>query len=453
MFIEAVFSNIADRIIDEIETAEQSVYIAVAWFTNKLIFEKLLVKAKNGCKIYIIISNDKINENSSLDFRLLEQLNGKVFKIGNGDTNLMHNKFCVIDHSTVITGSYNWSYKAESNHENIVVNSNNTALAEQFIKEFNSIVEKQFPNQTNEDFDFPLDKIIKRLEVLKNLIILEDIDDLELITKKLFVYKFNEDINSIISFIQRREYGKAITTIQLFISNYQQLSIWNDPEVAGIKLEIKILESQINAFDNEKIELEKVLSDFQHRHTLELGNLILEILKLRKIKFKNQPREQETEEDFNNYQEQFEIEKQKIQFELTDEEKLDLKKKFRKATTFCHPDKVNDEQKEEAERIFINLKKAYDEHDIDKVNQILKDLESGKLFQSNADTISEKDKLKIILENLKANLNRIEKEIFELKNNETFEIINNIKDWDNYFAETKEQLKDELNDLTLEIQL
>jgi len=453
MYIEAIFSNIADRIIDEIETAEQSVYIAVAWFTNKLIFEKLLVKAKNGCKIYIIISNDKINENSSLDFRLLEQLNGKVFKIGNGDTNLMHNKFCVIDHSTVITGSYNWSYKAESNHENIVVNSNNTALAEQFIKEFNSIVEKQFPNQTNEDFDFPLDKIIKRLEVLKNLIILEDIDDLELITKKLFVYKFNEDINSIISFIQRREYGKAITTIQLFISNYQQLSIWNDPEVAGIKLEIKILESQINAFDNEKIELEKVLSDFQHRHTLELGNLILEILKLRKIKFKNQPREQETEEDFNNYQEQFEIEKQKIQFELTDEEKLDLKKKFRKATTFCHPDKVNDEQKEEAERIFINLKKAYDEHDIDKVNQILKDLESGKLFQSNADTISEKDKLKIILENLKANLNRIEKEIFELKNNETFEIINNIKDWDNYFAETKEQLKDELNDLTLEIQL
>ncbi|HAT77354.1 MAG TPA: molecular chaperone DnaJ, partial [Flavobacterium sp.] len=68
-------------------------------------------------------------------------------------------------------------------------------------------------------------------------------------------------------------------------------------------MEIKILESQINAFDNEKTELEKVLSDFQHRHTLELGEIILEILKLRKIKFKNQHREKESEEDFNNYQE------------------------------------------------------------------------------------------------------------------------------------------------------
>lgn len=57
-------------------------------------------------------------------------------------------------------------------------------------------------------------------------------------------------------------------------------------EIAGIKLEIKILESQINAFDNEKIELEKVISDFQHRHTIELGEVILEVLRLRKIKYK-----------------------------------------------------------------------------------------------------------------------------------------------------------------------
>ena len=82
----------------------------------------------------------------------------------------------------------------------------------------------------------------------------------------------------------------------------------------------------------------------------------------------------------------------------------------------------------------------------------MKDLESGKLFQSNADTISEKEKLKTILEQLKANLKRIEKEIIELKNNETFEVINNITNWDNYFTTTKEQLKEELNDLTLEIQ-
>ena len=35
------------------------------------------------------------------------------------------------------------------------------------------------------------------------------------------------------------------------------------------------------------IELEKLLTDFQHRHSIELGDIILEILKLRKLKFKN----------------------------------------------------------------------------------------------------------------------------------------------------------------------
>ena len=50
------------------------------------------------------------------------------------------------------------------------------------------------------------------------------------------------------------------------------------------------------------------------------------------------------------------------------------------------------------------------------------------------------------------NMPDIEKEIIELKNNETFEVINSITNWDNYFTATKEQLKEELNNLTLEIQ-
>jgi phosphatidylserine/phosphatidylglycerophosphate/cardiolipin synthase-like enzyme len=33
----------------------------------------------------------------------------------------MHNKFCVIDYETVITGSYNWTRQAAINEENIVV--------------------------------------------------------------------------------------------------------------------------------------------------------------------------------------------------------------------------------------------------------------------------------------------------------------------------------------------
>ena len=450
MQTEAIFENIAERIITEIQKANNSIYIAVAWFTNKSIFEQLIKKAKNGCQIQIIISNDLINENSSIDFNKLEKHNGKVYKIGNGDTELMHNKFCIIDFNTVITGSYNWSYKAENNFENIVINSNDTSLAEQFVTEFNQIKKKYYPNETIQN-EFPIEIIIKRLEIIKNFILLEDIDDISIAVEKLKIYQFNEDVKTIISSISNKEFAKAITTIQEFINSYQQITIWNDPEIAGIKLEIKILESQINAFDNEKIELEKVISDFQHRHTIELGEVILEVLRLRKIKYKNHKKEAEAEEDFNNYSKQYETEKDKKQFELDEEEKLELKKKFRKATTMCHPDKVSEEQKAEAEEIFIELKKAYDEHDLEKVNQLLHDLENGKKFVSQADSISEKEKLKITLEKLKQKLKGIENEIISLKETEIFTTINNITNWDNYFTETKTQLEEELQNLKVEL--
>lgn len=453
MQTEAIFENIASRIQDEINKAQKSIYIAVAWFTNKKIFEKLMVKAREGCSIHIIISNDEINNNSSINFEHLNKYNGKVYKIGNGENELMHNKFCVIDYNTIITGSYNWSYKAENNFENIVINYNDTSLAEQFVKEFIHIKNKYYPDEPQTENEFPVEKIIKRLEILKNFIILEDIEDLKSGTVKLIEYKFNQDINTIIDAITKEKYSVAIAEIQKFINSYQQLSIWKDPEIAGLKLEMKILENQLNAFDNEKIDLEKLLSDFQYRHTIELGEIILEILQLRKVKYKdNEQKAKETEDDYNSYNEQIEIEKDKHQFELNENEKNELKKNFRKATKLCHPDTVTKEKIAEAEKIFIELKEAYDQHDVEKVNLILKDLEIGNFFLSHSDTISEKEVLKAGLEKLRYKLQQLEKEIIVIKESDTFKTISEIMNWDIYFNETKTQLEQELESLSLELQ-
>ncbi|EKT4544243.1 hypothetical protein OC66_06500 [Flavobacterium psychrophilum] len=68
MQTEDIFENIAKRIIEEIQTAKKSIFIAVAWFTNRSIYEQIILKAKQSCKVQIIISNDEINENSSVDF-------------------------------------------------------------------------------------------------------------------------------------------------------------------------------------------------------------------------------------------------------------------------------------------------------------------------------------------------------------------------------------------------
>ena len=453
MQTEAVFENIAGRIKLEISKTQKSVFIAVAWFTNKTIFNELVNKAKNGCTISLIISNDIINRNSQIDFDQLAINGSHVYKVGDGETELMHNKFCVIDYSTVISGSYNWSYKAESNFENVIITSDDTTLAEQFINEFNSIRKLYFPDEPKAEVVFPINKIIKRLEILQNYILLEDVDELNKETSKLKQYDFNSDLSDIIADIKNEEFASAINKIQHFISRNHQLSIWTDPEIVALKFEIKNLENQVNAFDNEKIELEKLLSEFQHRHTIELGNIILEILKLRKLKFKSdKDKYEEATNDEKQYREQFDVEKAKKVYELTEEEKKELIKKFRKASFLCHPDKVSDEFSEAAQSIFIELKEAYDKNDLKHVTEILKDLETGNFFRSRSETVSEKDLLKAAIAKLRRQIKVIEADIIAIKESETFKTIISIDDWDNYFNTTKEKLQEELEELQLVIE-
>jgi len=227
-----------------------------------------------------------------------------------------------------------------------------------------------------------------------------------------------------------------------------KISIFIDPDTLSLKSDLKTLEKEFNELSNEKIEVEKLLNDFQHRHTVELGNVILEILKLQKLKFKDDKQKfDEAEEDYKQYSEQFEKEKQKHQFDLTDEEKIELKKKFRKATFLCHPDKVNEEFKDTAQKIFIELKAAYEANDLITVTEILNDLEKGNYFMSQSDTVSEKKKLLTAIAKLKIQIKTLEIEIKTIKESETFKTIIRITDWDKYFIMTKEKLKQEVEKL------
>ena len=215
---------------------------------------------------------------------------------------------------------------------------------------------------------------------------------------------------------------------------------------------MKNLENKLNSFDNEKIELEKVLSEFQHRHTRELGEIIVGILRLRKLKYKDDENKyNEAESDEKQYQEQMDIENDKTLFELTVEEKLILKKTFRKATVLCHPDKVSDEFKDAAHCIFIELKSAYDANDVKKVAELLEDLERGNYFKSRSETVSEKALLKSAIAKLRVQIQKLENDIISIKQNDTYITIASITNWDEYFNKTKVVLTQELEELKMEL--
>lgn len=60
MQAEAIFENIADRILTEVAKAQHSIYVAVAWFTNRQIFNVLVDKANQGCEVLLMYANYEI---------------------------------------------------------------------------------------------------------------------------------------------------------------------------------------------------------------------------------------------------------------------------------------------------------------------------------------------------------------------------------------------------------
>ncbi len=136
----AHFRNIRKELISTISTAEKHLKIAVAWFTNQDLFDVLMDKLSGGVEIELVIIDDFINNGDfGLNFQEFINRGGKLYY--GKEENPMHHKFCVVDKEVLITGSYNWTYYAESkNHENIVKFEQQQELVGQYSQEFDLLI-------------------------------------------------------------------------------------------------------------------------------------------------------------------------------------------------------------------------------------------------------------------------------------------------------------------------
>ncbi len=131
----AAFMDCQKKIIDTLDDAKVSIRVAIAWFTNQAIADKLIEKHKAGVDVGVLIYDDHINGKFGVN---LNDVPCKFVKASRGGK--MHHKFCVIDNQTVITGSYNWSTNAEfKNDENVLISRNANETATQYSLEYNRL--------------------------------------------------------------------------------------------------------------------------------------------------------------------------------------------------------------------------------------------------------------------------------------------------------------------------
>lgn len=129
------YSEIEKKLLSNIKNTKKSLKIAVAWFTNPSLFSLINNLIDNNVEIELILSDEKLNFiNEKINFQELIDKNVKI-RISKSPK-LMHNKFCIIDNKILITGSYNWTLKAEKNNlENIII-STDEKLVDDFISYF-----------------------------------------------------------------------------------------------------------------------------------------------------------------------------------------------------------------------------------------------------------------------------------------------------------------------------
>jgi DNA repair exonuclease SbcCD ATPase subunit len=147
-------------------------------------------------------------------------------------------------------------------------------------------------------------------------------------------------------------------------------------------------------------------------------------------------------EDFEN-----EYEHIKEEFEsklsITDEDKQELKKLYKKAARLCHPDIVADELKDKAHALMQQLNDAYSKMDLVAIKEMLKSLENGISFLVASDSINDKELLKAKIDELKEKIQAIKEEIEQIQSDETYQVIQKLDDWDGYFEELKTTLETE----------
>ncbi|ECE0730113.1 DNA repair protein [Salmonella enterica subsp. houtenae] len=127
-----------------------------------------------------------------------------------------------------------------------------------------------------------MNKIIKRLEIIKSAIELED----EEIIRQQLIYLKNEPqdvvISAIAQAIEARRFSDAMQEISAWLQAQRALSTWQDPSIAASKLELKALEAQLRDLIDKRNARVQVLDDFNDLYHLRLGPLMSRILELRK---------------------------------------------------------------------------------------------------------------------------------------------------------------------------
>ncbi|WP_420149479.1 phospholipase D-like domain-containing protein [Spirosoma sp.] len=396
------FTHIRPVVLKHLRQAQGSVEAAVAWFTDQGIFDLLLDLLQRGVAVRVIITSDSINQATGFDWDKFGKLGGQAYMYGDKQQT-MHHKFCLIDGQTLLTGSYNWTYRAaHANRETLLVfePGDNFADIPVFQQEFHAM--------------------------LAESVLLTPVA------------------------VTQREAVPSVSA-----------TLIRDLEPDRLKARIRMLEMELSVLQETKTRLEGLVDRYVHRLRLELGDLLNRIAEL-KTKLAERIAQQsgrrsdaeradEARRLFDQTRQQVSDAQATLQQIVQPDLANDLRKLYYRAAMKAHPDRfLNDPDRYARATAFMaELNRAYRRNDAEAVRQLVADLDDELIFREDRIAETDRDILKKLLKRLEQRKAALEQDVATLQTHEACSW--NVTDADGYFARLRAQLIQQIQ--TLEAQL
>jgi hypothetical protein len=148
--------GIQKALIEELGSARSEIDVAVYIFSSQELAEALISAHRRGVKVRVVLDGSEDEHYFSkgrylFDNSVYVRVDRSHVIFPSETQGIMHNKFVLIDNSTIITGSYNWTNAAEvMNDENILIIHDAGEVARAYANQFERLWERSIPYDVKE---------------------------------------------------------------------------------------------------------------------------------------------------------------------------------------------------------------------------------------------------------------------------------------------------------------
>lgn len=323
-----------------------------------------------------------------------------------------------------------------------------------------------------------MSQLIKRLELINNLILLEETELLATQLDHLANHReLDPRLDEIYHSLSQSLYRDALAQIAAYLAAQHGLVALHDVQLAASRLELRSLEKLLEQRLQQQSQVHEQVEQFNQQHAFILGPLLEKVLQVRRniaqttlelklmpLKLKkrrmeleleriqqemkaNEERlrqrwqqEKETVEEAERDEQEYQQEKERelaagqVLADLSEEELKTLKQLYRKACKLCHPDLMPEALQAKAHEMMSQVNLAREQGDLATLRELVEQLEQGEL-QSLSETGDDVTLLQQRIEKLKHLLAEIEQELAEIQQDPSYTLSSDSVRQQHYFEE------------------